>query len=90
MPSRTWNRALQRAKASFLDSGMLVHNSCNHNSKWAKEPRSNWKNTATTVREGKNYGAYTATQENISRMKRGLAPKGWLFGPIASLEGNCG
>lgn len=59
------------------DNGVLVHNSCNHGKEWAKERRSFWKNTSKTVNPGQNYGAYTATKDNISRMARGLAPKGW-------------
>ena len=57
--------------------GVLVHNSCSHNSKWNSERRKYWKNAAKSAQEGKNYGAYTATKENIKRMARGSAPKGW-------------
>jgi len=57
--------------------GVLVHNSCNHNSAWAKERRNYWKQTSKTAEVGKNYGAYTATRDNIARMAKGLAPKGW-------------
>ena len=59
------------------DSGVLVHNSCNHNNEWNKERRRYWKETASNTVEGQNYGAYTATPENIARMKRGAAPIGW-------------
>ena len=58
-------------------SGVLVHNSCNHNNEWNKERTRYWKETASNAVEGQNYGAYTATPENIARMKRGVAPIGW-------------
>lgn len=61
----------------YVASGVLVHNSCNHNSKWNLERRNYWRNSAKTVTEGKNYGAYTATAKNIERMGKGLAPVGW-------------
>ena len=59
------------------DAGVLVHNSCNHGKEWARERRNYWKNTAKTAVEGTDYGAYTATKNNIKRMAKGLAPKGW-------------
>ena len=58
-------------------SGVLVHNSCNHNSSWNSERRRYWKNTASTAKVGQSYGSYVATQENINRMSRGSAPIGW-------------
>ncbi len=54
-----------------------MHNLCNHNSQWAKERRNYWKTTSKNVKRNNNYGAYKATQKNIDRMARGLAPKGW-------------
>ncbi len=59
------------------DTGILVHNSCNHNSKWNSERRRFWKKQAQTAEIDKNYGSYTATIENINRMKKGKAPIGW-------------
>ncbi len=59
------------------DESILVHNSCNHNSAWNAERRKYWRKTAKTVEPGKNYGSFTATADNINRMRKGLAPKGW-------------
>jgi hypothetical protein len=59
------------------NTGVLVHNSCNHNNEWAKERKTNWKNTAKTAVPDQDYGAYVATKDNIERMSRGLAPIGW-------------
>ena len=59
------------------NDGVLVHNSCNHGSKWKREKIRYWKDASKGVEIGKDYGAYVATKENIDRMARGLAPKGW-------------
>ena len=59
------------------DIGVLVHNSCNHNNEWNKERSRYWRATAKTAVEGQDYGAYTATPDNIARMRRGTAPIGW-------------
>ena len=61
----------------YVASGVLVHNSCNHTSEWARERRRYWRETSKTVEEGINYGAYVASAENIDRMARGTAPIGW-------------
>ena len=58
-------------------TGVLVHNSCNHGSSWGTERQRYWKNAAQSAVLGKDYGAYVATADNISRMTRGLAPIGW-------------
>ena len=58
-------------------NGVLVHNSCNHNSAWTRERRNYWKQTSKIVEQDKYYGAYYATKDNIDRMAKGLAPKGW-------------
>ena len=57
--------------------GVLVHNSCNHGSEWAKERRNFGKSMSKTVVENQDYGSYTATAKNIDRMARGRAPIGW-------------
>ena len=62
--------------------GMLVHNSCNHNSAWAKERRHNWKETSKTAEVGKDYGTYKATKANIARMSSGKAPIGLDGAPV--------
>ena len=59
------------------DSGVLVHNSCNHGKEWNNERRRKWRELGRSAIEDADYGAYTATAENISRMKRGVAPIGW-------------
>ena len=59
------------------NAGVLVHNSCNHNNTWAKERKTFWKNEAKTAVPNQDYGAYIATEENITRMSKGLAPIGW-------------
>jgi len=59
------------------DTGVLVHNRCKHDSTWGKERRNYWKETSKNVEVGKDYGSYVATKDNISRMTKGLAPKGW-------------
>lgn len=59
------------------DAGVLVHNSCNHTSRWATERRRFWRNQGANAEIGAEYGTYVATPENINRMRRGLAPIGW-------------
>ena len=59
------------------DTGVLVHNSCNHNSAWDSTRRQYWKEQAKIVREDVDYGAYKATMKNIERMASGKAPIGW-------------
>ena len=56
--------------------GVLVHNSCNHNSAWNRERRSYWREQSKTVAKGTNNGIYKATEKNLDRMRKGLAPKG--------------
>ena len=56
--------------------GVLVHNSCNHNSAWNRERRSYWRKQSQTVAKGTNNGIYEATEKNLDRMRKGLAPKG--------------
>ena len=62
--------------------GVLVHNSCNHNSAWNSERKWHWKDAASTATVNRDYGAYVATQDNINRMNRGLAPIGWDGYPV--------
>ena len=77
-PETTYNFEVEDLHTYFVgESGVLVHNSCKHNSAWTKERRSFWKNTSQTAIEGQNYGAYTASADNITRMSKGLAPIGW-------------
>ena len=58
------------------NSGVLVHNSCNHNSGWTTERRNHWKMQSEILEVGSDQGAYIASQDNINRMARGLAPIG--------------
>jgi hypothetical protein len=51
------------------ESFILVHNSCNHKSAWAKERRTYWKSEAknpNTIFKG----------DNLNRIQKGLAPIG--------------
>ncbi len=59
------------------DTQVLVHNSCNHTSSWNAERQNCWKNASQNAVPGKDYGSYIATDDNIARMTKGLAPKGW-------------
>ncbi len=59
------------------DDGILVHNSCNHGKEWNRERRSYWREQGRSAITDQDYGAYTATLENIKRMRRGTAPIGW-------------
>ena len=59
------------------NGGVLVHNSCNHNSAWNKERRNYWKNQSKVVELDVDYGSFVATDKNIKRMASGKAPIGW-------------
>ena len=77
-PETTYNFEVEGYHTYHVgNTGVLVHNSCNHNSAWNTERRRYWRNTAKTAEVGKNYGAYVATEDNINRMSRGAAPIGW-------------
>ena len=62
-------------------TSVLVHNSCNHNNAWTKERKGHWRDCYTTITQsnqiGADMGSYRATEANLARMKRGLAPIGW-------------
>ena len=78
-PIKVYNFEVEDFHTYFVGDGdgVLVHNSCNHNSSWNAERRNYWKTQGETNELNKYYGSYRATEENISRMKRGLAPIGW-------------
>lgn len=77
-PIKVYNFQVEDYHTYYVsDNGVLVHNSCNHNSAWNKERRNYWKNTAKSAVKGQDYGAYVATEKNISRMALGKAPIGW-------------
>ena len=59
------------------DTGVLVHNSCNHGRKWNNERRRFWREQGRNAVKNGDYGSYVATVENIERMRRGSAPIGW-------------
>ena len=78
IPETTYNFEVEDFHTYYVgDTEVLVHNSCNYNSKWNTERRNFWKKTAETAEKDMNYGSYIATDDNINRMTRGLAPKGW-------------
>jgi len=76
-PVKVYNFQVEDYHTYYVASGVLVHNSCHHNSAWNTERRRYWRETAKKVTVGQNYGAYEATKENIDRMLRGSAPIGW-------------
>ena len=78
-PVKVYNFEVEDFHTYYVGNGdgVLVHNSCNHNSAWNTERRNYWKEQAITNEKGYNYGSYVATEDNIDRMSRGLAPKGW-------------
>lgn len=77
-PETTYNFEVEGYHTYHVgNTGVLVHNSCNHNSAWNTERRRYWRNTAKTAEVDVNYGAYVATEDNIDRMSRGAAPIGW-------------
>ena len=78
-PIKVYNFEVEDFHTYFVGDGdgVLVHNSCDHNSSWNSERRNHWKTQATTNEVGRNYGSYIATEYNINRMSRGLAPIGW-------------
>ena len=77
-PVKVYNFQVEDYHTYYVsDNGVLVHNSCNHNSRWRSERRRYWKDTAQSAELNKNYGAYVADIDNIDRMRRGLAPIGW-------------
>ena len=79
VPIKVYNFEVEDFHTYFVGDGdgVLVHNSCNHNSAWNTERRNYWKQRATTDELDHDYGAYKATANNIERMRNGLAPKGW-------------
>ena len=81
-PVTVYNFQVEDYHTYYVASGVLVHNSCNHNGKWRSERRRYWKETAETAEVGENYGTYIADTENIGRMKQGLAPIGWDGYPV--------
>ena len=77
-PEITYNFEVEDFHTYFVgDNGVLVHNSCNHNSKWNTERKNYWKKMAKAVTEGVDYGSFVATGKNIERMVKGSAPIGW-------------
>ena len=76
-PVKVYNFQVADYHTYYVANGVLVHNSCSHNSKWNSERKHYWKSTSNTVAKGQDYGAYTATTQNIDRMRKGLAPIGW-------------
>ena len=76
-PVTVYNFQVEDYHTYYVANGVLVHNSCNHRAEWAKERRRYWKDAAQHAIPGQDYGAYTATVDNIKRMSKGLAPKGW-------------
>ena len=77
-PVTVYNFQVQDYHTYYVSSsGILVHNSCNHGREWNNERRRFWRNQGKTASLDMDYGAYTATTDNIKRMKRGLAPLGW-------------
>ena len=63
------------------DEFVLVHNSCNHNSRWNSERRNYWKRQAASYANGPTNemspsGLYRVTKNNLNRMLRGCAPIG--------------
>ena len=76
-PIKVYNFQVEDYHTYYVGVGVLVHNSCNHNSKWDSERRHFWKETGKTAVEGENYGAYVADKDNIGRMNQGLAPIVW-------------
>mgnify|MGYP004654238529 FL=1 len=61
--------------------GVLVHNSCKHNSKWNAERKRYWKGEAEAYSGNVNgqisdSGTYKLTSQNYCRMLRGKAPIG--------------
>ena len=63
------------------DEFVLVHNSCNHNSRWNSERRNYWKRQAASYANGptnemSTSGLYRVTKNNLNRMLRGCAPIG--------------
>ena len=77
-PVRVYNLNVAEWHTYYVaEPGIIVHNSCNHNSYWNKERRNYWKTQSKIVEKNTYYGAYTATEKNIERMRKGLAPIGW-------------
>ena len=77
-PQGVYNLSVRDYHTYFVTGdGLLVHNSCNHNKEWNTERRHHWKDEAKAAEPDRNYGAYIATEDNINRMRNGLAPIGW-------------
>ena len=81
-PVTVYNFQVEDYHTYFVtDTGILVHNSCNHGREWGHERRSHWRS------QGQNYqnnvhgqlsdnGLYRVTQTNVDRMIKGRAPIG--------------
>ena len=82
-PIKVYNFEVEDFHTYFVGNGdgVLVHNSCNHNYEWRKERENYWKGRYDYINKNgmKNYdmGTYKATNDNLNRMSRGLAPIGW-------------
>ncbi len=81
-PVSVYNFEVEDFHTYYVGStSVLVHNSCNHNNAWTKERKGHWRDRCTTITQsnqmGADMGSYRATEANLARMKRGLAPIGW-------------
>ena len=81
-PVEVFNFEVEDCHTYFVGNiGILVHNGSCHDAQWNKTRKRHWRKRARDIRNnnelGMRFDSFTATPENMARMKRGVAPIGW-------------
>ena len=81
-PVEVFNFEVEDCHTYFVGNrGLLVHNSNCHDAKWNRERKKHWRQRARSIKKdnmvGARFDSFTATPDNLARMKRGTAPIGW-------------
>ena len=81
-PVEVYNFEVEDSHTYFVgDLDVLVHNGSCHDAQWNKTRKKHWRNRAREIKHnnqvGTRFDSFTATPENMVRMKRGTAPLGW-------------
>ena len=81
-PVEVFNFEVEDAHSYFVGNlHILVHNGSCHDVQWDKTRKKHWRSRAREIKHnnevGMRFDSFTATPENMARMKRGSAPIGW-------------
>ena len=81
-PVEVFNFEVEDAHSYFVGNlHILVHNGSCHDAQWDKTRKKHWRSRAREIKHnnevGMRFDSFTATPENMARMKRGSAPIGW-------------